>query len=739
VHFDDPLGDFFLQRIYTGAFAQTSIRRVFISKTVQTIDRLSFAECEALGEVRFAEDSELLKIGERTFQRCPFTHIEIPRTVEHIGQYAFRECPFLTSVTFGSDSRLTEIGEGSFCQTQVQSICLPASVEVIGASAFRDCKMLSSITFGVEGQNSRLQVIKHSAFSGTQIKSITIPVTVHEIGADCFARCPALEQVIIPPESRLRTLGKRAFLDCQPFHLLLPSALESVDGTVLQSLSGFTLDERNRQYVCQDSILYDHGRFRLVFSESSSTALMIQKWIQKIGISCFAHHHSLVQVSFEHNSALTAICQNAFSRTQIESIIIPRTVGVLNERCFYECRWLSKITFERHSLLRKIESHAFSGCGIREIEFPRRIEFLGHHCFADCWQLESICFLIPSKLTTIQDQAFARSALTKVVVPSPNLLDSAFPPGCRCEQATVQDSAKATDWILDLDDYEFVRNLVEASHVQLYRNRTTGHEVVVKTYSKPSCPPSVDAIEKLSSHERACMKTLHNHPCIVPLVGYLLPDGTTGSTIVTEYMSRGTLAQVLIDNPDWWTATVQAMAIISLVRGMQFAHFYNILHRDLTPTNLLFDQDCHLRIGDFDSGKPNWEQSTLTQQISTPRYMAPEMYEDNPSGPAANVFSFGLILYEIVVKRPVFSHDLLPPALMRKVIRGDRADIPACVRPWVSHLIRLCWDHNPQKRPSFAEIAKCLMAEEWQFTDEVDSATVRHFVAKLDEYDGTHI
>jgi len=72
--------------------------------------------------------------------------------------------------------------------------------------------------------------------------------------------------------------------------------------------------------------------------------------------------------------------------------------------------------------------------------------------------------------------------------------------------------------------------------------------------------------------------------------------------------------------------------------------------------------------------------TTQTHQVSFSPYMAPEMYQDDECTTAADVFSFGLILYEMLVGHPVFPPTLSPFAVMKKVMGGERAEIPRTMK-----------------------------------------------------------
>jgi serine/threonine protein kinase len=92
---------------------------------------------------------------------------------------------------------------------------------------------------------------------------------------------------------------------------------------------------------------------------------------------------------------------------------------------------------------------------------------------------------------------------------------------------------------------------------------------------------------------------------------------------------------------------------------MRFIHSEGFVHRDLKANNLLIDEGGRCRIGDWGSSKfivkgaIRWTGGV----VGSVQYAAPELYDEPPCSEKIDVFAFGLILYELVVGRPVFDPD----------------------------------------------------------------------------------
>jgi hypothetical protein len=219
------------------------------------------------------------------------------------------------------------------------------------------------------------------------------------------------------------------------------------------------------------------------------------------------------------------------------------------------------------------------------------------------------------------------------------------------------------------------------------------------------------------------------HPCILRIVGYSLPTHTLPAQIGTVFAANGSLRCALdshlLDN------TGIVIVICGLVRGLQFLHSKNVMHRDLKPENILLDEHQWPQIGDFGSSRLLDLDLTQTRQPGTPLYMAPELYDETGYTTAVDIFSFGLILYELLVGRRAFSSTIAPYVLMKKVTTGDRPEIPADVSEAGCKMIKRCWNVDPAIRPSIDEVAAEFEAIQFRVKPNVDTRRLSAFIASL--------
>ena len=144
-----------------------------------------------------------------------------------------------------------------------------------------------------------------------------------------------------------------------------------------------------------------------------------------------------------------------------------------------------------------------------------------------------------------------------------------------------------------------------------------------------------------------------NHPSIIKFIGYSLTDfnDENNVTIIMKLAEKGSFGDYL-DKKDKIDDTITQKILIGLVRGMIYLHQNQIIHRDLKPENVVLDSDYNPLITDFGLSKIDTSGQN-TQDVGTYLYMAPEVYTTQSYNGKADVYSFGVILFQVVTgKRP---------------------------------------------------------------------------------------
>ncbi|KAG6491815.1 hypothetical protein ZIOFF_046753 [Zingiber officinale] len=150
---------------------------------------------------------------------------------------------------------------------------------------------------------------------------------------------------------------------------------------------------------------------------------------------------------------------------------------------------------------------------------------------------------------------------------------------------------------------------------------------------------------------------------------------------------------------------------LDIARGMNYLHNCTpiIVHRDLKSPNLLVDKNWVVKVCDF--GLSRIKHNTFLSSRSTAgtaEWMAPEVLRNEPSDEKCDVFSFGVILWELCTLQQPWE-GMNPMQVVGAVgFQDRRLDIPDDMDPIIAGIIRKCWQINPKLRPSFAEIMAVL-------------------------------
>jgi serine/threonine protein kinase len=180
-------------------------------------------------------------------------------------------------------------------------------------------------------------------------------------------------------------------------------------------------------------------------------------------------------------------------------------------------------------------------------------------------------------------------------------------------------------------------------------------------------------------------------------------------------------------------------SISGIVLGMEYIHSKGFIHRDLKPENILLDDDLRVRIADFVSSRIHETDVTMARDCgSAPLYVAPEFVEGNYTNRhysmKVDVYSFGLILYEIIVGDGLFSSPGDKMALFMKLNRGWRPEIPSGVLEISKSLIENCWKEDPNERPGFDDIWRIIKGCDFELIGGAKRAEVHSFLARIEEH-----
>ncbi|KAL4441987.1 hypothetical protein ABPG74_003738 [Tetrahymena malaccensis] len=194
------------------------------------------------------------------------------------------------------------------------------------------------------------------------------------------------------------------------------------------------------------------------------------------------------------------------------------------------------------------------------------------------------------------------------------------------------------------------------------------------------------------------------HPNIVMFLGACTKS--PNFCIILEYCQKGSLWGLLQSDVKLSWEDRRRIAL-DAARGVHYLHSSNppILHRDLKSLNLLLDDNLRCKLADFGWTRVK-DDNYMTAKIGTYQWMAPEVISSNIYTEKADVFSYGIILWEIASREPPYRNKTGSTVSVEVVKNNLRPIIPKNCPPQFADLMQRCWDNNQSLRPSFNEIIK---------------------------------
>lgn len=198
------------------------------------------------------------------------------------------------------------------------------------------------------------------------------------------------------------------------------------------------------------------------------------------------------------------------------------------------------------------------------------------------------------------------------------------------------------------------------------------------------------------------------HPNIVLYMGASL--NKNDCYMISEYITKGSLFDHLHGNKQTLSETEQISIAYEIAVAIKYLHSRKILHCDLKSSNILLDENFKVKIGDFGLSKlvSLLNENENKGRIGTPHWMAPEVMNKGVYLEASDVFSYGMILWEMI------SGEIPYYGMTPSQIIGHVADFKKIVEPplysnsSLRKLVKNCLLYEPSKRPNFNQIIKFL-------------------------------
>jgi predicted ATPase len=244
-------------------------------------------------------------------------------------------------------------------------------------------------------------------------------------------------------------------------------------------------------------------------------------------------------------------------------------------------------------------------------------------------------------------------------------------------------------------------------HVYLAIDARLGRKVALKVL--PAAPDQASRVARFESEARAASAL--NHPNIVSVFDIgIAPEGRY---IVMEHVAGRTLREMLSEGP--LTDSLHRIGG-QLARALRVAHEGGIVHRDIKPENVMIRHDGFIKVLDFGLARlftaDEHEGSIAGAMIGTPRYMSPEQALGEAVQAASDIFSLGIVFYEMATGRHPFASDSMISSL--HAILTAHVDPPSVRNREIGtqwdDLILAMLARDESKRPRAADVEAALEA-----------------------------
>ncbi len=258
------------------------------------------------------------------------------------------------------------------------------------------------------------------------------------------------------------------------------------------------------------------------------------------------------------------------------------------------------------------------------------------------------------------------------------------------------------------DEYEIVAELGEGGMATVYKavQKSLDRTVAVKELKKAY--HADDMIVQRFERE-AQLAASFQHENIVHIYDY---GRKPEYSIIMEYVDGTSLARMIQEMGPLPT-DVGVMIALQVASALEYAHGRGLIHRDIKPGNIMVKRNGEAKVMDFGIALiKNLEPLTMPgASVGTPSYMSPEQIVGNPLDLRSDIFSFGIVLYELFTGIKPFL-DEKTASITAKIVRGKfpsarsvNSDVPRSIQ----RIIKKCMKKKPHKRyGSMQEISRAL-------------------------------
>ncbi|GBC06425.1 hypothetical protein RclHR1_06820004 [Rhizophagus clarus] len=236
--------------------------------------------------------------------------------------------------------------------------------------------------------------------------------------------------------------------------------------------------------------------------------------------------------------------------------------------------------------------------------------------------------------------------------------------------------------------------------------RTGENDVILKILYN-SKEISQDYLNELESYHKSTPKLNH----ILRCYGISRDPFAKNIIMVMEYAKDGNLKNYLKNNfiNFTWIKRISTLNYIS--NSLKSIHTAGLIHKDLHPGNVLIHED-YTFIGDLGLCTPKIQNNDSSKLYGVMPYVAPEILKGNQFTMKSDIYSFGMIMYEMITSLSPYHDYSSDEILLHDICDGIRPKIPEGIPNCYVELMTKCWSQNPEDRPNADYIVK--IVEGWK-------------------------
>lgn len=277
-------------------------------------------------------------------------------------------------------------------------------------------------------------------------------------------------------------------------------------------------------------------------------------------------------------------------------------------------------------------------------------------------------------------------------------------------------NASGEDWLRRqlAPEFEVLRTLGEGTTAKVFlaREPALGRSVAIKVL-RPHLASDEIARKRFDREARSAARLRHANIATVYRVGaldhsvpYLVMEFIDGRTLTDQIAATGPLA-----TPDATTVLSQ------VARALEAAHDGGIIHRDVRPANVMWSKEGRVVLTDFgiagvlDAGAEGTRITATGEIVGDPRYISPEQLEGGPVTEATDIYSFGVLGYELITGQGPLgdgSRVGMAAAHMRREPAVPLLQMKADADPRLAEILQRCLARKPEQRPSASDVSRWL-------------------------------